>query len=148
MRKKIYVVYRTVNVMTNEFYIGSYGIYSDGYQPWNMRSYLGSGKNLRAAVKRHGRASFKMFRLAVFPTKALAHEAEKKLIRIHYKDRLCLNRSQNQSYDQYVVLQEPLSLKRKRVLKDLEKYYLIDGFKKKRPTGKKRKSVFSATHQV
>lgn len=69
-----YTVYKTTNLLNGKFYIGK-------HQTENPNDgYLGSGKALEAAIKRHGRENFKKEILFDFPTQEEMDAKEKKIL--------------------------------------------------------------------
>jgi hypothetical protein len=59
-----FTIYRTTNLVNGKFYIGK-------HQTFNANdSYFGSGKALRAAIKKYGKESFKKEVLFIFATEA------------------------------------------------------------------------------
>lgn len=69
-----YTIYKTINLINNKFYIG----YHKTENPND--EYLGSGKLLIKAIKKHGRENFKKFVLFEFDTKEEAFKMEKILV--------------------------------------------------------------------
>ena len=66
---KTYFVYKTVNTLTGQFYVGVHGgSISDGY--------LGSGKLLKAAILKYGANNFKVERRIVCGSANEAYELE------------------------------------------------------------------------
>ena len=69
-----YTIYKTTNKINGKWYIGY-------HSTENLHdSYLGSGKNLKKAVKKYGESSFIKEILYVFPTKEEALQKESELI--------------------------------------------------------------------
>ena len=80
-----YVVYKTTNTITGEYYIGE-------SKNWKTRLYLGSGQNIKKAIRHFGYKAFSKQILAVFRNKKEACEVEAKLINIHVDDPRCYNK--------------------------------------------------------
>lgn len=69
----VWTVYKTTHVESRKFYFGVHKARNPN------DSYLGSGKHIKAAVKRHGRAAFKKEVLHVFDNPNDAYEKEAEL---------------------------------------------------------------------
>ena len=86
-----YIVYKTTNLLSGKFYIGSHLCVSldDGY--------LGSGKVLKQAVKKYGRKNFKRDIIANCISIEVARSVEGQLVRYNILTygRLCYNRAFN-----------------------------------------------------
>lgn len=80
-----YTVYRTVNNLNGRFYIGVHK--TDN--PTDL--YLGSGKFLKASVKKYGAAVFTKIVLAVFDSASEAFSLERDLVLAGKSDSLCMN---------------------------------------------------------
>jgi len=69
-----YTIYKTKNLINNKIYIGK-------HQTENIDdSYYGSGKALKASIKKHGKENFKKEILFVFDTEAEMNDKEVELI--------------------------------------------------------------------
>jgi len=69
-----YTIYKTTNTINEKIYIGK-------HQTENINdSYYGSGKALRASIKKHGKENFKKEVLFVFNTESEMNEKEVELI--------------------------------------------------------------------
>lgn len=69
-----YTIYKITNVLDGKFYIGKHKTKNldDGY--------MGSGKLIQRAIKKHGVENFKKEILHIFETEAEMNEAEKRLV--------------------------------------------------------------------
>ena len=69
-----YTVYKTTNLLTGKYYIGQHQTedLNDGY--------LGSGKYLRAHIKKYGKENFKKEILFIYTTKEEMNAKEKELV--------------------------------------------------------------------
>jgi group I intron endonuclease len=73
MKERCHYVYMITNKINGMKYIGKHtGYLDDGY--------LGSGENIKAAVKKYGKENFKKEILAIAPTEELAYQEEEKII--------------------------------------------------------------------
>lgn len=81
---KHFIVYKTTNIITQEYYIGVHGQVQDD-------EYLGSGIHLKRQVKFYGKENFIRETLKIFDTEEEAFDYEKELLRIHLDMKLCLN---------------------------------------------------------
>lgn len=82
----IYIVYRTTNLLNNEFYIGKHETrdINDGY--------TGSGIRIKASVKKYGKRNFKVEILHIFDNKNESLKWETlEVDKYLEKDPLCLN---------------------------------------------------------
>lgn len=80
-----YIVYRTVNIVNNKYYIGVHKIVKE------KDSYLGSGKYLNMSIKKYGRENFYRETLYSFNNSREAFEKEREVLSIKLKDPLCMN---------------------------------------------------------
>lgn len=71
---KLYVVYRTTNMVNNKIYIGVHSCYNMNYD------YLGSGIHLKSAIKKYGRENFSHEVLHVFTNEDDAYAKEAELV--------------------------------------------------------------------
>lgn len=81
-----HIIYKTTNLLNGRFYIGMHSTKNpdDGY--------LGSGKRLKAEVKKHGRENFKREILEILPTRNALEEREAQIVTKELRtDPLCLN---------------------------------------------------------
>lgn len=87
--EKFYIVYRTTNILSGKYYIGSHSTYKveDGY--------LGSGKILKMAIRKYGRPNFSREILCFCTTHEAMRQVETALVRyaIDTDKRECYNRS-------------------------------------------------------
>jgi hypothetical protein len=84
--KKIHYLYKTTCLITNRYYIGMHSTHNldDGY--------MGSGKRLRASLRKHGVDNHKKEILEFFESRELLIEAEKKVITEEMvTDNNCMN---------------------------------------------------------
>jgi len=82
-----HIVYKTVNIDTNQFYIG---VHSG--ENASTDDYLGSGNRIRASVRKYGRSLFKREVLRICSTRAEALVIESELVTTELlRDPLCLN---------------------------------------------------------
>ena len=84
--KTIHYLYKTICLVTNRYYIGMHSTNNidDGY--------MGSGRRLRASIRKHGVENHKKEILEFFETRELLIEAEKKAItRDMVTDKNCMN---------------------------------------------------------
>jgi hypothetical protein len=72
-----YTIYKITNKLNGKFYIGKHQTkdLNDGY--------MGSGKLIKAAIKKHGVENFTKEILHVFDTEAEMNETEARLVLIH-----------------------------------------------------------------
>lgn len=87
-RKKsnIHYIYKTTCLVTNKYYIGMHSTSNleDGY--------MGSGKKIRASIRKHGKENHKREILEFFASKELLIEGEKKAITSEMlSDKMCMN---------------------------------------------------------
>ena len=71
---KYHIVYITTNLINNKQYVGDHSTYNINDK------YLGSGLNIKKAIKKYGRQSFKKEILEIFDTKLNAFNAQEKYI--------------------------------------------------------------------
>jgi hypothetical protein len=94
MNFQYYIVYKTTNLINNKYYIGVHATndLNDGY--------LGSGKNLKLAIKKYGKEHFQKDILYIYNTKEYTPEQASELMFIKeselvtnetLKDPLCYN---------------------------------------------------------
>lgn len=102
-----FYVYVTENTKTGEFYIGSR--VSDKDPLTCPDGYLGSGKNIDAAIKELGRNSFQKTILEVCNSIKEAREIERELIKGNLGNKLCYNMVPNCSIGMYGLTKEVLN---------------------------------------
>ena len=81
----LHTVYKTVNLLNGRFYIG----YHKTENPND--DYLGSGRVIKNAIRKYGRAKFKKFVLFAFEDAEQAFEKEKELVATAMQNPLCYN---------------------------------------------------------
>ena len=84
--KKYHFIYKTTNLINNQFYIGMHSTSNikDGY--------LGSGKRLKRSLKKYGENNFKFEILEFLPTRESLINREIELVNGNLlKDALCIN---------------------------------------------------------
>lgn len=74
MRKKYYIIYRTINLINEKIYIGVHGTNN------LIDNYIGSGKLLKRAIKKYGRKWFKRKILFIFDDIEEAYEKEREIV--------------------------------------------------------------------
>jgi S-adenosylmethionine/arginine decarboxylase-like enzyme len=72
--EKMWVVYKTTNTVNNKVYVGVHGDYTGKYD------YLGSGKALKAAIKKYGKENFSHSIIKLFDSADKAFEFEKMIV--------------------------------------------------------------------
>lgn len=84
--KKYHFLYKTVNLLTEMYYVG---IHSTS----NMKDgYLGSGKRLRRSIRKHGKENFRLEILEFFDSRESLVEREKQLVNeLLLQDPKCMN---------------------------------------------------------
>jgi group I intron endonuclease len=75
--KKYFYIYKTTNMINNKFYIGVHSSFK-----LHDTSYLGSGVQLKRAIKKYGRENFKNEIIEYFSTFEEALEAEKIIVNV------------------------------------------------------------------
>lgn len=83
MNETVYTVYKTINIITDEYYIGVHKTNNPN------DSYLGSGYKFQVNVEKYGKKNFKKFILRIFKTPWEALHEESLLVDVN--DILCLN---------------------------------------------------------
>lgn len=81
---KHFIVYKTVNLITDEFYFGVHGQYEDD-------EYMGSGIRLMRQIKKYGKASFVRETLSIWETEREAFDEEKRVLKNWLGHPQCLN---------------------------------------------------------
>lgn len=82
--KKHYIVYKTTNQLTSQYYIGVHGQVEDDL-------YLGSGIRLKNNIKFHGKENFSRVTLKIFQNENDAFNEEIRILKSQLQDSLCLN---------------------------------------------------------
>lgn len=80
-----HIVYKTINLLTDEFYIGVRKTEVD------FDGYFGSGIRIKRSVKKYGVENFKRETLFEYFNSDDAFKKEKELIKKFKKNKLCLN---------------------------------------------------------
>ncbi len=81
-----HIIYKTTNLLNGRFYIGMHS--TDNLED----GYLGSGKRIKAEVKKYGKENFKREILEVVSSRNLLQELESQIVNIALlADPLCLN---------------------------------------------------------
>ena len=83
----MYITYKTTNLITGEYYIGSHK--TDNLED----NYLGSGRILRKSIEKFGAENHKREILGVFDTREESVELEHELIKQKKEDVHCINDS-------------------------------------------------------
>lgn len=73
----MYILYKTVNLINNKFYIGVHK-QKDGYKSYQFDGYLGSGDLLIKAIKKYGKKNFVRQTLHTFNGKTALIRAYKR----------------------------------------------------------------------
>jgi tRNA G26 N,N-dimethylase Trm1 len=84
--KKIHFIYKTTNVLNNNYYIGVHSTnnMNDGY--------LGSGKRLKYSINKYGKENFKIEIIEMVESRELLFERERELVNQDIlKDPHCMN---------------------------------------------------------
>lgn len=85
MMEKQHIIYKITNTLNNRFYVGMHTGYPDD-------GYLGSGKRIRAEIKKYGKENFKKEILEVLPNRKLLELREAEIVNEELRaDPLCLN---------------------------------------------------------
>ena len=84
MENKIYILYKTTNIINGKFYVGIHK-QNPKVPPYEFDGYLGSGKILIDSLKKYGKNNFVRETLSIFESKSEAEKAEKLMV-----DRLFL----------------------------------------------------------
>ena len=74
--RKYFIIYETTNLTNSKVYRGKHGTYT----PYIFDGYLGSGKAIKAAIKKYGRKNFVRKTLFVTEDEGLAYLKEKELV--------------------------------------------------------------------
>lgn len=78
----MYIVYKTTNLISGKIYIGVHGVKSLN------DSYLGSGINLKKAIKKYGKGNFTRVTLFTFENELDAYNKEAEIVNIEFISRL------------------------------------------------------------
>lgn len=109
--KKFHFVYKTVNNITGEYYIGVHSTNDLN------DSYLGSGVRIRGSVRKHSKENFTRNILSIHETRAAALDNETRLVNKEtLQDPLCLNLMEggiSSSVDPSLSTREKISKARK-----------------------------------
>lgn len=81
----MFIVYKTTNLLTGQFYVGMHRMTSD------LDDYLGSGVGLKKNVAEYGKENFSRITLRNFQTEIEARMFETETIELCIDDELCLN---------------------------------------------------------
>lgn len=81
----MFTVYKTVNLVTSQYYIGVHKTDNPNDQ------YMGSGLLVRRAIAKHGRQQFQKSVLFAFKHSERAFEKERELVHLASGDSLCYN---------------------------------------------------------
>jgi group I intron endonuclease len=85
MMEKKHFIYKTTNLLNGRFYIGMHTGYPDD-------GYLGSGKRIKAEIKKYGKENFKREILETLPTRNALELREEEIVDdMLLQDLLCLN---------------------------------------------------------
>lgn len=94
----MYIVYKTINMITGEYYVGSHKLSEDN----RVDDYLGSGKKLLESISKYGKENFIRETLAEFTESKAALELEHKIIKDCKSDKNCLNGSTGGQNFEYI----------------------------------------------
>jgi hypothetical protein len=83
-----YIVYKTINLVNNKFYIGKHNQHIDPYQ---FDGYYGSGSQIQNAVKKYGKENFIRETLFVFDNEADCLLKEEEEVAPHLGKSYCYN---------------------------------------------------------
>lgn len=81
---KHYILYKTTNIITGQFYLGVHGQSKDD-------SYLGSGLHIKRQIKKYGKENFVRETIEKFETEQEAFLAEIEALKSFVVDSKCLN---------------------------------------------------------
>lgn len=82
----LFIVYKTINLVNNKFYIGKHKQTSIDFD-----GYYGSGKFLKRALTKYGKHNFVRETIATFQTEEEAYQYEKEIVEHFLKDPNCYN---------------------------------------------------------
>jgi hypothetical protein len=83
-----YIVYKTINLTNNKFYIGKHKQLTD---PYSFDGYLGSGTRLMNAIRKYGKENFTRVTLFSFLNEEDCYSKENELSKHWLGDPLCYN---------------------------------------------------------
>lgn len=83
-----YIVYKTINLVNNKFYIGKHNQHIDPYQ---FDGYYGSGTQIQHAVKKYGKENFIRETLFVFDNESDCLLKEEETVAPHLGKSYCYN---------------------------------------------------------
>ena len=83
MGKKYFIIYETTNLINSKVYRGKHWTYT----PYEFDGYLGSGKAIKAAIKKYGRKNFSRETLFVFEDEKEAYLKEKEIVTPEFVNR-------------------------------------------------------------
>lgn len=83
-----YIVYKTINLVNNKFYIGKHNQHID---PYHFDGYYGSGSQIQNAVKKYGKENFIRETLFVFDNEADCLLKEEETVAPHLGKSYCYN---------------------------------------------------------
>ncbi len=83
-----YIIYKTINLTNNKFYIGKHKQLTD---PYSFDGYLGSGTHLKHAIRKYGKENFTRVTLFVFLNEEKCYIKENELSKQWLNDPLCYN---------------------------------------------------------
>ena len=86
----IFIVYKTTNLSTKEFYIGAHK-QRVNFGPWEFDGYLGSGKRFINNKNKYGKENFKRETLTYSFYQDENYIMEKNILKIWFTNPLCLN---------------------------------------------------------
>lgn len=83
-----YIVYKTINLVNNKFYIGKHNQHID---PYHFDGYYGSGSQIQHAVKKYGKKNFIRETLFVFDNESDCLLKEEEIVALHLGKPYCYN---------------------------------------------------------
>jgi hypothetical protein len=83
-----YIVYKTINLVNNKFYIGKH---TQNLDPYQFDGYYGSGSQISNAVKKYGKENFIRETLFVFNNEADCLLKEEEMVAPHLGKPYCYN---------------------------------------------------------
>lgn len=82
--KETWILYQTTNLVNGKIYVGVHKLADTSYS----KRYLGSGDNMKKAIKKYGRKSFTRVTLAEFTSSENAYAAESEMVTEEFSKRL------------------------------------------------------------